>query len=129
MAVIATCEDSAYLDGVTLYSSDDSEAAVGRWVRARRVTSTAELVLAQPGREWTAEQPLGPLPTSGELRIYAWTEDNQWSASGPSFVSADLEALRQGQVWFERYDESSETFENAFVDADTFQADACDNRF
>lgn len=131
MAVVAVCDEDAYLDGLALYADDaeDTEDPLGQWVRSEAITRTAELVLARPGPQWTAEHSLALLPPSSRLKIYAWTSKNRWSADGPNFIAADLARLHPDQVWFERYDESSETFVNTFVNADDFSADACKNLF
>ncbi|QNP76189.1 hypothetical protein IAG44_40885 [Streptomyces roseirectus] len=126
VGVVMVC--GHHTDGATLHVDGDDagrRATVGSWTADRPLTrGLTTWTLDPPTAGWTATEPLAPLTAGTTYRLYGWTKDNSWSASGVSFTTADRDRLAPGTVRY--HDVSEGDGETALtVSLAEFEARAC----
>ena len=128
VAYVQMCEGG--IDGLTVYESTGVGASrtLGEWEAPGRVSTSATVPLATPPAGWTVQHPLAGLDPATSYHVYGWTNDNSWSATGPDFTLADLDALDPGQVtwWNGDWGKDGRHPTNAVTTLAEFQNHACD---
>lgn len=126
VAHVHMCEGR--VDGATLYRSDvEGTPTVASWDVAEAVTDTARFSLDRGGDGWTVTTPMPALEPEARYHLYARTKDGSWSAQGPDFTLAELQALGPGEVlyWNGDWGADQNTPTNAVADLAEFASDAC----
>lgn len=113
---------SEHIDGATLHENytNDSTAPsthVGEWKHDGPVTGFTRWVLSSPSPPWSAKLPLQPLAEDVPYRLYGWTTDSSWSATGVSATPSQLADLEPGEVI---------TFPDAVMTEADFRENICD---
>ncbi|WP_431683402.1 hypothetical protein [Kitasatospora sp. KL5] len=123
VGVVMVCQGQITTAHLRPYDAQDGREPFGSWQRSRPLRGYDSWPLATGDADWTVTRPMAPL---GETRLdfRAWS-GNDWTSTSIGFSTADLAALKPGEVRYTEIDRNGREIPRT-VTVEEFRAKACD---